>query len=118
MAFHHKRFGEMFSLLGGSTSAVSSPVDKVAWSSSMEGLAKIRLEGTIGQVLDYMIEYAHPRPPDTVLSALDEAAVDREALLRLAHDLPRVWKRRSDGCPCQTADRALADRGDRCRSRR
>jgi DNA helicase-2/ATP-dependent DNA helicase PcrA len=73
-AFQHKRFGEMFSLLGGSTSAVSSHADKVAWSSSMEGLAKIRLEGTIGQVLDYMIEHTHPRPPDAVLSALEEAA--------------------------------------------
>lgn len=73
-AFHHKRFGEMFSLLGGSTPAVSSHADKVAWSSSMEGLAKIRLEGTIGQVLDYMFEHAHPRPPDAVLGALSEAA--------------------------------------------
>ena len=66
-AFQHKRFGEMFSLLGGSTSAVSSHADKVAWSSSMEGLAKIRLAGTIGQVLDYMIEHAHPPLPDAVL---------------------------------------------------
>ncbi|MCI1125089.1 UvrD-helicase domain-containing protein [Stenotrophomonas maltophilia] len=72
-AFHHKRFGEMFSLLGGSTSAVSSHADKVAWSSSMEGLANIRLEGTIGQVLDYMIEHEHPRLPDAVLGALAEA---------------------------------------------
>jgi DNA helicase-2/ATP-dependent DNA helicase PcrA len=73
-AFHHKRFGEMFSLLGGSTPAVSSHADKIAWSSSMDGLAKIRLDGTIGQVLDYMLEHTHPRPPDAVLGALDEAA--------------------------------------------
>src|SRR5690606_27766109 len=73
-AFHHKRFGEMFSLLGGSTPAVSSHADKVAWSTSMEGLAKIRLDGTIGQVLDYMLKHAHPRPPDAVLGALGEAA--------------------------------------------
>lgn len=71
-AFQHKRFGEMFSLLGGSTSAVSSHADKVAWSSSMEGLAKIRLTGTIGQVLDYMIEHAHPPLPDAVLGVLGE----------------------------------------------
>lgn len=73
-AFHLKRFGEMLSLLGGATSAVSSHADKVAWSSSMEALAKIRLEGTIGQVLDYMIEHAHPRPPDAVLGTLEDAA--------------------------------------------
>ncbi|EMR0605222.1 ATP-dependent helicase, partial [Stenotrophomonas maltophilia] len=72
-AFQHKRFGEMFSLLGGSTSAVSSHADKVAWSSSMEGLAKIRLAETIGQVLDYMIEHAHPPLPDAVLGVLGEA---------------------------------------------
>lgn len=72
-AFHHKRFGEMFSLLGGSTPAVSSHADKIAWSSSMEGLAKIRLDGTIGQVLDYILEHAHPRLPDAVLGALGEA---------------------------------------------
>nr|WP_295554607.1 ATP-dependent helicase [uncultured Stenotrophomonas sp.] len=72
-AFQHKRFGEMFSLLGGSTSAVSSHADKVTWSSSMEGLAKIRLAGTIGQVLDYMIEHAHPPLPDAVLGVLGEA---------------------------------------------
>lgn len=73
-AFHHKQFGEMFSLLGGSMPAVSSYVDKIAWFTLMEGLAKIRLDGTIGQVLDYMLEHAHPRPPDAVLDALGEAA--------------------------------------------
>lgn len=72
-AFHQKRFGEMFSLLGGSTPAVSSHADKIAWFSSMEGLAKIRLDGTIGQVLDYILGHAQPRPPDAVLSALGEA---------------------------------------------
>jgi len=73
-AFHHKRFGEMLSLLGNSTPAVSSRADKVAWFSSMEGLAKIRLDGTIGQVLDYITDHAHPQLPDAVLSALGEAA--------------------------------------------
>ncbi|GAB3316506.1 UvrD-helicase domain-containing protein [Luteimonas notoginsengisoli] len=73
-AFHHKRFAEMFSLLGGSAPAVSSHADKIAWFSSMEGLAKIRLDGTIGQVLDYILEHARPRPPDAVLVALGEAA--------------------------------------------
>ena len=73
-AFHHKRFGEMLSLLGRSTPAVSSRADKVAWFSSMEGLAKIRLDGTIGQVLDYITDHAHPQLPDAVLSALGEAA--------------------------------------------
>lgn len=73
-AFHHKRFGEMLSLLGTSTPAVSSRADKVAWFSSMEGLAKIRLDGTIGQVLDYITDHAHPQLPDAVLSALGEAA--------------------------------------------
>ena len=73
-AFHHKRFGEMLSLLGNSTPAVSSRADKAAWFSSMEGLAKIRLDGTIGQVLDYITDHAHPQLPDAVLSALGEAA--------------------------------------------
>ncbi len=74
VAFHHKRFGEMFSLLGGSTPVISSHADKIAWFSSMEGLTKIRLDGTIGQVLDFMREHAHPHLPDAVLSALEEAA--------------------------------------------
>lgn len=73
-AFHHKRYGEMLSLLGNSTPAVSSRADKAAWVSSMEGLAKIRLDGTIGQVLDYITDHAHPQLPDAVLSALGEAA--------------------------------------------
>ena len=73
-AFHHKRYGEMLSLLGNSTPAVSSRADKAAWFSSMEGLAKIRLDGTIGQVLDYITDHAHPQLPDAVLSALGEAA--------------------------------------------
>lgn len=73
-AFHDKRFGEIFSLLGGSTPAVSSHADKIAWSSSMEGLAKLRLKGTVGQVLDYMLEHAYPRLPDAVRSDLHEAA--------------------------------------------
>ena len=73
-AFHHKRFGEMLLLLGGSAPAVSSHRDKLAWSSSREGLSKIRLDGTIGKVLDYMLEHAHPRLPDAVLGALRDAA--------------------------------------------
>lgn len=73
-AFHHKRFGEMFSLLGGSTPAVSSHAEKIAWSSSMDDLAEIRLNGTISQVLDYMLEHAHPRLPDAVIDALNEAS--------------------------------------------
>lgn len=73
-AFHHKRFGEMFSLLGGTTPAVSSHADKVAWSSSMEDLTKMRLDGTIGQVLDHLLERAHPRLPEAVLVAVGEAA--------------------------------------------
>lgn len=72
-AFRNKRFGEMFSLLGGSGPAVSSHADKVAWSSSMDGLAKIWLDSTIGQVLDHMIQLARPPLPDAVLSALGEA---------------------------------------------
>ncbi|AKC80650.1 DNA helicase II [Xanthomonas arboricola] len=73
-AFQHKRFGEMFSLLGGSAPAVTSYADKVAWSSSMEGLVKIRLDGTIGKVLDYILEHVQPRLPEAVLGTLRQAA--------------------------------------------
>ncbi|NII11295.1 UvrD-helicase domain-containing protein [Oleiagrimonas sp. C23AA] len=72
-AFHHKRFGEMFSLLGGPAPAVSSHADKFAWSSSMDGLIRIRLDGTIGQVLDYMLKHARPQLPDALLDAVHEA---------------------------------------------
>ncbi len=73
-AFQYKRFGEMFSLLGSLSPTMSSHADKIAWWSSMQGLIEIRLDGSIGEVLDYLLEHPHPRLPDAVLDTLRDAA--------------------------------------------
>jgi DNA helicase II / ATP-dependent DNA helicase PcrA len=50
-AFLEKRFGHMFSLLGGRTPAIRSISDKAEWSKEMQDLLAIREKGTIGDVL-------------------------------------------------------------------
>jgi DNA helicase-2/ATP-dependent DNA helicase PcrA len=65
-AYQERKYGKMFEVLGGSVAIIQAKEDKVKWSSSMEGLLKLREEGTIGQVVDYLLETKHPRLPDAI----------------------------------------------------
>lgn len=72
-AFARKQFGEMFKLLG-SAPAVRAHADKIRWLKAMEALDRLRLEGSIGQVLDHLKNADLIRIPDKVSRREEELA--------------------------------------------
>jgi DNA helicase-2/ATP-dependent DNA helicase PcrA len=72
-AYHNKRYGEMFSILGESSPRLSKYEDKVRWSKNMAELIALREGGTIGQVLDQIIDTGFPRLPEGVFRRNKEA---------------------------------------------
>ena len=65
-AYENKRFGEMFSALGGRTPAIHTHAEKGKWASDMKTLLTIRETGTIGDVLDHLSNTARPRLPELI----------------------------------------------------
>jgi DNA helicase-2/ATP-dependent DNA helicase PcrA len=65
-AYQERKFGQMFEALGGSIPSIRAKEDKIKWSSSMEELLKLRTNGSIGQVIDYLIKNRRPRLPDAL----------------------------------------------------
>lgn len=68
IAYENKCFGEMFSLLGRRTPLLTSHRDKVTWARDMDALLVLRQSGTIGEVIDHLIQTRRPRLPDSVES--------------------------------------------------
>jgi hypothetical protein len=56
----------MFAALGSRDSGIRTHSDKVEWVRDMEALLKFRDSGTIGEVVDWLIETQHPPIPDAV----------------------------------------------------
>jgi ATP-dependent DNA helicase UvrD/PcrA len=56
----------MFAALGSRDSGIRTHRDKVEWVRDMEALLKLRDSGTIGEVVDWLIETKHPPIPDAV----------------------------------------------------
>jgi DNA helicase-2/ATP-dependent DNA helicase PcrA len=65
-AFRNGLYGEMLAALGSRSLVIKSQADKRERSVVMEKLLKLREEGTIGQVLDYLKETGYPPLPETV----------------------------------------------------
>lgn len=65
-AYASSRYGEMFKILG-SGPAITKHEDKASWRRDMDALQKLRAEGTIGQVIDFLQSTKRPSPPDRVL---------------------------------------------------
>lgn len=70
-AYASSHYGEMFKILG-SGPAIAKHEDKANWRRDMDALKKLRAEGTIGQVLDYLQSTKRPCPPDRVLRREEE----------------------------------------------
>lgn len=72
-AFSASRYGDMFRVFG-SGPAITKHEDKASWRGDMDALQKLRLEGTVGQVIDHLKTTRRPSPPDRLLRRGDELA--------------------------------------------
>jgi DNA helicase-2/ATP-dependent DNA helicase PcrA len=94
-AYQNRSYGDMFRLLG-KPQTVRNTAEKIAWRDAMTTLANLRLNATVGDVLDHLKASARPRLPDPVakretdlanyVPAADieePAAIQRQRALRL-----------------------------------
>ncbi|HJW25980.1 MAG TPA: UvrD-helicase domain-containing protein [Rhodocyclaceae bacterium] len=64
-AYAEQRYGRMFEVLG-SMQAIRSHADKVRWRDDMAMLSQLRLNGSIGNVIDHLRQTRRPRLPESV----------------------------------------------------
>lgn len=87
-AFSEKKYGEMFALLGSRTPGIRSHKEKAKLSTDLQALIQIRLNGTIGDVVDLLKSTRMPR--------LSDSMERREKLLEMAEaDLPEDDRERA-----------------------
>lgn len=72
-AYADGKYGDMFRLFG-STPAIRSHANKQEWRGSMEALNDLRLNSTIGAVIDHLRETRRPQLPDRVMRREEEFA--------------------------------------------
>lgn len=72
-AYAARRYGDMFRTLGGPP-AITAHADKLAWRETMDRLDQLRLNGTVGEVLDHLKTTERPRLPDRVSRREDDLA--------------------------------------------
>lgn len=65
-AFAVRRFGAMFDALGGNTPLLRSHADRAAWHDAMEQLIAVCETGTVGDVIDHLINRRKPRLPEAI----------------------------------------------------
>jgi DNA helicase-2/ATP-dependent DNA helicase PcrA len=65
-AFSGSRFGAMFDALGGNTPLLRGRADKTAWHDAMSQLMVIRENGTVGEVIDHLLNLRKPRLPEAI----------------------------------------------------
>ena len=66
-AFTAGKFGEMFDVIGKKVGKISNQLEKGDWARDMQHLIELRVNGTIGEVIDLLKETQKPRLPDSVL---------------------------------------------------
>lgn len=71
-AFVDRKYGAMFQALGGNVPLLSTNVDKRRWNAAMSGLIAVRDKGTVGDVLDYLVQAQIPRLTDAIYSRESE----------------------------------------------
>ena len=59
-AYIERRFGQVFELLGEDAPRLSSQAEKRTWSEAMDKLVELRTRGTVGDVVDHLLEFKHP----------------------------------------------------------
>ena len=65
-AYEKKCYGKMFSLLGRRTPSLTSHIDKQNWENDMNTLLSLREKGTIGDVLNHLLDKKRPRLPENM----------------------------------------------------
>ena len=96
-AYMSRKYGEMFRVLGSKVPAIRAHHDKERWSEAMDNLIELRDDGTVGEVVDYLLAVGRPRVSDAVerrereLREFDpEAGEDMPRRLRELGDLRAV----------------------------
>jgi DNA helicase II / ATP-dependent DNA helicase PcrA len=64
IAYKEKRYGEMFSVLGGRKPHVISHQEKQDWAEAMDTLLELRESGSVADVLGHLRNKKHPRLPE------------------------------------------------------
>lgn len=64
-AFIARKYGEMFTALGGNLPEIISHADKAKWSAAMDRLINLRSNGTVGDVITHLRETRRPPLPDS-----------------------------------------------------
>jgi DNA helicase-2/ATP-dependent DNA helicase PcrA len=72
-AYIERRFGQVFELLGEDAPRLSSQAEKRTWSEAMDKLVELRTRGTVGDVVDHLLEFKHPRLPEKVFKREKDA---------------------------------------------
>ncbi len=73
-AYSVSRYGDMFRVLA-SGPAIKKHADKSSWREDMDTLQKLRISGTIGQVIDHLKKTRRPSPPERLLRRDEELSV-------------------------------------------
>ncbi|MBS1631475.1 MAG: ATP-dependent helicase [Bacteroidetes bacterium] len=68
-AFENKKYGVMFSLIGAGKFGIHSHSQKVEWTDRMTSLLEIRDRGTIGEVLEFLLNGSKPKLPENIVEA-------------------------------------------------
>lgn len=68
IAYENGRYGEMFAALDTKTPKIRSYADKAQWGNDMSVLLGLRMNATVGDVLDHLKATKRPRLPDAVES--------------------------------------------------
>lgn len=64
--FAERKYGKMFEALGGTLPLVRRHSDKIDWNTSLERLNRLRETGTIGEVVDHLLDTGKPRLPEAM----------------------------------------------------
>lgn len=87
-AYIDGKFGEMFSVLGKKVSKISNLADKHKWAQDMQRLIDLRENGTIGEIIDLLMETGKPKVPEAVfktekiLAKASREEIDSSRILR------------------------------------
>lgn len=65
-AFANKKYGEMFSIIGSGKNGVNTHADKLKWNEVMNHIMELRINGTVGEVIDYLLEQRKPKLPESI----------------------------------------------------
>ncbi|KVN41913.1 DNA helicase II [Burkholderia pyrrocinia] len=94
-AYSASRYGDMFRVFG-SGPAIVKHADKALWREDMDILHKLRIDGTIGQIIDHLKKSRRPPPPDRLLRRDEELiALDGKPIPDDATALQRYSQLRS-----------------------